>query len=142
MAKVATGVPQIKNSHGSLSITFTPKGDKGKYLSPGLPELVRNHQYSEMVCKIIQDDILASHFDRMLEKYKIHSNSKTSEPEPDNGLSLREIWDKYTDYKRPQLSQTTITVDFDRVSQFINKFPAKSIDDAVLIRDWLADHQR
>jgi hypothetical protein len=27
MAKIAAGVPQIKNSHGSLSITFTPKGD-------------------------------------------------------------------------------------------------------------------
>ena len=28
MVKVAAGVLQIKNSHGSLSITCTPKGDK------------------------------------------------------------------------------------------------------------------
>jgi integrase len=137
MVKVAAGVPQIKNSHGSLSITFTPKGDKRKYLSLGLPDSTRNRQYGEMVCKIIQNDMLAGHFDQTLEKYKKHSNSKTPEPESDDKLSLRELWDRYTDYKRPQLSQTTIAVDFDRVSQFIEKFPSKSVDDAILIRDWL-----
>jgi integrase len=137
MVKVAAGVPQIKNSHGSLSITFTPKGDTRKYLSLGLRESVRNREYAEMICKIIQNDILAGHFDQTLEKYKKHSNSKTPEAESDDKLSLRELWDRYTDYKRPQLSQTTIAVDFDRVSQFIEKFPSKSVDDAVLIRDWL-----
>jgi hypothetical protein len=137
MVKVAAGVPQIKNSHGSLSITFTPKGDKRKYLSLGLPDSTRNRQYGEMVCKIIQNDMLAGHFDQTLEKYKKHSNSKTPEPESDDKLSLRELWDRYTDYKRPQLSQTTIAVDFDRVSQFIEKFSSKSVDDAILIRDWL-----
>jgi hypothetical protein len=48
MAKTSAGVPQIKNSHGSLSITFTPKGDKRKYLSLGLPESERNRQYAEI----------------------------------------------------------------------------------------------
>jgi integrase len=137
MVKVAAGIPQIKNSHGSLSITFTPKGDKRKYLSLGLPDSTRNRQYGEMVCKIIQNDMLAGHFDRTLEKYKRHTSGKSLEPEPDIGLSLRELWDRYTDYKRPQLSQTTIAVDFDRVSQFVDKFPTKSFDDAVVIRDWL-----
>jgi integrase len=137
MAKVAAGVPQIKNSHGSLSITFTPKGDKRKYLSLGLPDSDRNRQYAEMICKIIYNDILANAFDPTLAKYKRHTNNKTPEPEADVGLTLRELWDRYTDYKRPQLSQTTIAVDFDRVSQYIDKFPAKSLDEAVLIRDWL-----
>ncbi len=137
MVKVAAGVPQIKNSHGSLSIVFTPKGHKRKYLSMSLPDSERNRQYTDMVCQIIYNDILAGHFDPTLAKYKRHTNSKTQELESKVGLSLRKLWDRYTDYKRPQLSQTTIAVDFDRVSQFIDKFPTKSFDDAVLIRDWL-----
>jgi integrase len=137
MAKASAGVPQIKNSHGSLSITFMPKGDKRKYLSLGLPESERNRQYAEMICQIIQNDILAGHFDQTLDKYKRHTSSKAAEPEANMGLILRELWDKYTDYKRSQLSQTTIAVDFDRVSQFVDKFPTKSFDDAVVIRDWL-----
>jgi integrase len=137
MAKVSAGIPQIKNSHGRLEITFTPKGDKRKYLSLGLSDSNQNRSYAEMICKIIQNDILAGHFDRTMEKYKRHTKVKQPDPEPDNGLSLRELWDRYADYKRPQLSQTTIAVDFDRVSQFIDKFPAKNFDDAVAARDWL-----
>jgi integrase len=41
------------------------------------------------------------------------------------------------DYKRPQLSQTTIAKDFDRVRLNIRKFPPVKLADAVVIRDHL-----
>lgn len=43
----------------------------------------------------------------------------------------------YTDYKRPQLSQTTIAKDFERVGRNIKKFPSVKLADAVVIRDRL-----
>jgi integrase len=56
---------------------------------------------------------------------------------PIDNLTIRDIWDSYTDYKRPQLSQTTLAVDFERVSTYIDRFPVKLFSDAVVIRNWL-----
>ena len=47
------------------------------------------------------------------------------------------IVEAYTDYKRPQLSQTTIAKDFERVRRNIKKFPSVKLADAVVIRDRL-----
>jgi integrase len=136
MSKASAGTPQVKNSNGRLQIVITHSG-KRKYLSLGVSESKQNRNYAEMISKQIQNDILAGHFDATLEKYK--RASATQEPDLSTGenINIRELWDKYTNYKRPQLAPSTIAKDFNRVATHIDKFPVSSLADAVAIRDYL-----
>jgi integrase len=139
MSRAAAGTPTIRNSNGSLQIIFNPRdgSKKRKCLSLGLPESKQNRIFAELAVKRIQNDILAGHFDGDLNKYKPQTFGKAKEVVPIDNLTIRDIWDSYTDYKRPQLSQTTIAVDFERVSTYIDRFPTKSFSDAVAVRNWL-----
>ena len=136
MSKASAGTPQVKLSNGRLQIVITHSG-KRKYLSLGVSESKQNRNYAEMIAKQMQNDILAGHFDPTLEKYK--RASATQEPDLSTGenISIRELWDKYTNYKRPQLAPSTIAKDFDRVAKHIDRFPISSLADAVAIRDYL-----
>jgi integrase len=139
MTRAAAGTPTIKNSNGSLQIIFNPRdgSKRRKCLSLGLPESKQNRIFAELAVKRIQNDILAGHFDGDLDKYKPQTSGKAKEVTPIDNLTIRDIWDSYTEYKRPQLSQTTLAVDFERVSNYIDRFPTKSFSAAVAVRDWL-----
>jgi integrase len=143
MSKAPAGTPQIKNSNGRLQIVISLKKDKKdkkdnrKYFSLNLSESKQNRNYAEMIAKQIQNDILAGHFDPTFKKYE--RKSSTSEPEVETGedTTLRELWDRYTNYKRQQLSPSTIAKDFGCVSTYIDKFPVSTLADAVAVRDYL-----
>lgn len=51
--------------------------------------------------------------------------------------SLTQLWEKYTEYKRPQISQSTLAKDYAKTSSYIKSLPTDSPDDAVEIRDYL-----
>jgi integrase len=136
MSKASAGTPQVKLSNGRLQIVITHSG-KRKYLSLGVSESKQNRNYAEMIAKQIQNDLLAGHFDPTLKKYKRASFSSEPEIETGENINIRDLWDKYTNYKRPQLAPSTIAKDFDRVATHIDKFPVSSLADAVAIRDYL-----
>jgi integrase len=142
MSRATAGTPTIRNSNGSLQIVFNPRdgSKKREYLSLGLPDSKQNRIFAELAVKRIQNDILAGHFDGDLSKYKPQTFSKVREIAPVENLSIRDIWDSYTEYKRPQLSQTTIAVDYERVSIYIDRFPTTLFSEAVPIRDWLLNN--
>jgi integrase len=140
MNKTPAGQPKVKVSNGRLQIVFTYQ-NKRKYLSLGVSDSKANHYYAETVRQWIEKDIRASRFDPnlfdpTLEKYKRDTSTEPEQPPAEN-LTLAELWERYTDYKRPQLSQTTIAKDFDRVRLNIRKFPSVQLADAVVIRDHL-----
>jgi integrase len=137
MTKASAGTPQIKNSNGRLQIVIS-HGGKRSYLSLGVPDSKQNRAYAEMIATRIWNDILAGHF-TSVEKYKRAEQIEPEQPPAEN-LTLVELWERFTDYKRSQLSQTTIAKDFDRVRCNIAKLPSQKLTDAVAIRDYLIKH--
>jgi integrase len=136
MAKASAGTPQVKNSNGRLQIVITHSG-KRKYLSLGVSDSKQNRVYGNMVAARIQNDILAGHFDPTLEKYKRESSLSELDNSTAKDITIRELWTKYTNFKRPQLSPSTIAKDFDRVAKHIDSFPVSHLTDAVAVRDYL-----
>jgi integrase len=134
MTKASAGTVQIKNSNGRLQLVFTHKGNR-KYHSLGLSDSKQNRDYAEMQAKRIQLDLLANNFDESLAKYS--RQLSIDSPEAINDASIKKLWTEYTDYKRSQLSQTTIAKDFERITQHIDRFPSEYLADAVTIRDHL-----
>jgi integrase len=137
MVKASAGTPQIKNSNGRLQIVLS-QGGKRSYLSLGVPDSKQNRVYAQMIATQIWNDILAGHFTG-IEKYKRVTETKPEQPPAEN-ITLTDLWERYTDYKRSQLSQTTIAKDFDRVRCNIAKLPSQKLTDAVAIRDYLIKH--
>jgi integrase len=142
MIRAAAGTPTIRNSNGSLQIIFNPRdgSKKRKCLSLGLPESKQNRIFAELTVKRIQNDILAGHFNGELSKYKPQASGNVKEVVLVESISIRDLWDSYTEYKRPQLSQTTIAVDYERVSTYIDRFPTTLFSEAVVVRDWLLNN--
>ena len=134
--KTPAGQPKIKICHGRLQIVLTYRGVR-KYLSLGLPDSKQNRVYAEMVKTRIMSDMLNDNFDPTLDKYKREALKPDPEIQPHDDISLAQLWEQYTNYKRPQLAPSTITKDFDRVSNHIAKFPSTTLDAAVAVRDYL-----
>jgi integrase len=143
MNKTPAGQPKVKVSNGRLQIVFTYQKQR-KYLSLGTSDSKRNRQDAETVRLWIESDITASRFDSSrfdpsLSKYKRRSPTE-SEQLPAENITLLELWERFTDYKRPQLSQTTIAKDFERVRLNLNKLPFDRLGDAIAIRDYLVNN--
>jgi integrase len=136
MSKSPAGTPQVKLSNGRLQIVLT-YGGKRKYLSLGLSESKQNRDYADMVRSWIQNDIRCNNFDPSLDRYR--REDITTDPDKPKAVepTIRELWDRYTNYKRPQLAPSTIAKDFDRVSIYIDRFPDVTLDGAVAVRDYL-----
>ncbi len=66
-------------------------------------------------------DLLNDNFDPSLEKYRREALKPDSEIQPHDAIStalvarfaFAQLWEQYTNYKRPQLAPSTIAKDFD-----------------------------
>ena len=134
--KTPAGQPVIKVNHGRLQIVITYRGVR-KYHSLGLPDSKQNQVYAEMVKSRIASDLLNDNFDPTLDKYKREALKPDSEHKTDDDITIAQLWEAYTDYKRPQLAPSTIAKDFDRVANHIAKFPVTTLEGAVAVRDYL-----
>lgn len=133
--------PKARNSKGSVSILVSNDrlqlrfhyAGKRHYLSLGLPDTKVNRRAAEAKAKLIESDIAFDRFDPTLVKYKpqialstitpsISSITPTESPK----LTLVELWERYTEYKRPQVSQSTIAVDYRKYRNHIASLPTKS----------------
>jgi integrase len=112
MSKSPAGTPQVKLSNGRLQIVLT-YGGKRKYISLGLSESKQNRDYADMVRSWIQNDLRCNNFDPSLDRYR--REDTTTDPDKPKAVepTIRELWDRYTNYKRPQLALSTIAKDFD-----------------------------
>ncbi len=136
--KASKGSVQIKRSNGRLQLVFSYAGER-HYLSLGLPENKETLKVAELRAKLIESDIIYDRFDETLAKYKPQSALSTITPifTPISKVSLDDLWQQYTEYKRPQVSQSTIAKDYAKTSSHIKSLPTSSPDDAVAIRDFL-----
>jgi integrase len=131
-----TAVARVCNNRMQITMLI---GKKREVLSLNLSESKRNWEYARMVAGIINNDRLTSTFDKTLDTYR-KKYGNTFEPEPAEevrDLTISDVWTRYKDYKRPQLSPSTIAKDYAHVSSYIEKFEYTSLADAVAVRDWL-----
>lgn len=89
----------------------------------------------------IEKDIFYERFDpTQLDKYKPKAALSTITPitpiqklKPD----LDELWQKYSEFKKPQISPSTYAKDFTKHRNHISKLPTRSLSEATAIRDYL-----
>ncbi|WP_026073095.1 site-specific integrase [Nodosilinea nodulosa] len=141
--KASKGSVQVKTSNGRLQLVFSYQG-KRRYISLGFDDTVQNRKLADLKARQIELDILSGNFDATLLKYRPSSAevakplTPVPTPTPTVYPSLAELWEKYTNFKRPGLSPSTLAKDFNKVSRCINlRLPTKSLKDSVAIRDWL-----
>ena len=137
--KASKGAVSILSSNGRLQLRFSYDG-KRHYLSLGLPENKATFKVAEAKAKLIESDIAYNRFDETLAKYKPQSALSTVTPilTPILELSLNILWQRYTEFKRPSISPNTLVKEFATVERCIEKhLPTTSLDDAVIIRDWI-----
>ena len=151
-SKSKKGSVQIRNSNGRLQLVFshpiaTPSGEikaKRFFVSTGHEESPFGRQHAQVLAAKIQRDIDYGEFDASLTKYKPAAALTTVEsiaahpvapPKPD----LADLWEKYAEFKRPQVSQSTYAVDYRRYRNHIAELPTREIEAAIAIRDhWIA----
>ncbi len=137
--KASKGSVVIISSNGRLQLRFS-YGGKRRYLSIGLPDTLTNRKLAELKAAEIEKDILFERFDETLQKYKPKQNLKSITPitpTKKNQLSLDNLWERYSEFKKPQVSPSTFAKDFTRYRNHIAKLPTRSLDEASKIRDWL-----
>ena len=147
--KASKGTVQIKTSNQRLQLVFS-FGGKRHYLSTGFTDTQANRKLAEMKAKQIELDILCNNFDITLGRYKPQSQQDIFTPSAKDGVSageedsseryvsLADLWDSYTEYKKSSLSPSTLAKDYKKFYRCINvHLPVKTLDKAVAIRDWL-----
>lgn len=150
--KATKGVVQFKNTKGRLQIVFSyPVEENGEikrkrfYISTGYDDTPLNRQRVGDSVRIIQRDIDYGEVDLSLRKYKPTASLTTVSPIPPISPnhssqaqpSLKELWEKYSQFKKPQVSPSTFAKDFTRHRNHIDRLPSQSLEDATLIRDHL-----
>ncbi len=133
------GSVALLSSNGRLQLRFS-YGGKRHYVSTGLADTATNRQLAQTRASEIEKDILEERFDETLEKYKPKSALSTITPVTPIGKpkpKLDQLWEKYSEYKKPQVSPSTYAKDFTKQKNHISKLPSKSLDDAEVIKDYL-----
>ncbi|MUG95720.1 DUF3596 domain-containing protein [Scytonema sp. UIC 10036] len=133
------GSVSIINSNGRLQLRFH-YGGKRHYFSTGWLDTPASRKLAELKAAEIEKDILYERLDETLAKYKPASSLSTvtpvtpiQKPKPE----LDDLWEKYSDFKKPQVSPSTFAKDFTKHRNHIAKFPTRSLDEASAIRDHL-----
>jgi integrase len=140
--KASKGSVSVINSNDRLQLRFRVQG-KRYYLSTGLADTPANRKLAELKAAEIEKDILYERFDLTLEKYKSQSALSTvtsTTPATKAKPQLDELWAKYSEFKKPQISPSTYVKDYIKCRNHISRLPSRSLDDALLIRDYLLEN--
>ncbi|NJM66377.1 MAG: DUF3596 domain-containing protein [Acaryochloris sp. RU_4_1] len=133
------GSVSILVSNGRLQLRFHYAG-KRHYLSLGLPDNKINRKAAEAKAKLIEADMAFDRFDPTLARYKPQSVLSTVTPSftplAEPKLALADLWEKYTQYKSPQVAASTLVRDYGKIAKRLQSIP-RSVEDAVGVRDWL-----
>jgi integrase len=116
--RASKGSVSIINSHERLQLRFRYQG-KRYYISTGFVDNPANRKLAELKASEIEKDILCERLDLTLGKYQPQSALSTITPITPIRKSqphLDELWDKYSEFKKPQVSPSTYAKDFSKHS--------------------------
>lgn len=135
--KAPKGTVGVEKFRGKLRLRLPRQifGGKQKYISTGLEDTPENWKRVQSKAWAIEEDIAMGNFDPSLAKYHLQSHFKLVVPP-----NLNELWQKYTKYKSTQVEETTLRLNFQRVTSHINKLPTQLLNDSTKIRDYLVSN--
>lgn len=135
---------------GNLVIRFRVRGFKQQFfIGTGLVDNPLNRHLVRLKRDTILTDIAFEKFDPSLCSYhflptrntSLHTTSSTNSNEkPKYKYDLQELWQRFTNYKKALLEETTILVRYKAVQRCIDKLPTKKLEEATKIRDWLLEN--
>lgn len=141
-SKASKGSVGIESFQGRLRLRLPRQvyGGKQKYLSLGLDDTTENRVLANGKAKQIEADIAYERFDPTLAKYRpqTHLALVTASQEKLKPLTPSEVWEKYTDYKKPNLALHTLSSKYRSVEAMLKAWekPINNKQDAIDLRDW------
>lgn len=126
-----------------LILRFRVKGIKKQfYLSSGLLDTPANREIVRLRRDLIKLDIALERFDATLQTYtfKPTRHGVDACPVADYPLSLGELWQKFTEFKKALLAATTIRSNYRTTANYIARLPTQDLSQAPQIRDWLLNN--
>lgn len=135
MSRASRGSVGIEEKQGKwrLRLPRSVAKDSQRYISTGLDATPENLRRVQIKAWQIEEDIRSGLLDISLERYKPQIAAREARSLPD----LQQLWQKYCEYKKPQLSPITFEQDFlRRYGVFIDRLPTKAIADAMTIRGY------
>ena len=140
--KTSKGLARIQEKVGRLRILFPRElfAGKLKTMALGLPASEEGYREAERRLKAIQADIDLGQFDPTLDKYRPQSKRESylkvvRELYPE--IDLPSLWNKYLDYKRSHLKETTFFYLETTLGRKIEESGIKSPYQALELRSWL-----
>lgn len=135
--KASKGSVQVLVSNGRLQLRFR-FGGKRYYLSLGYSDTPVHRKFAEAKAREIELDILSDNFDPSLLKYKPQSALSTVTPEITPNvpptLPLKELWQRYADYKSPNASPKTINGTYEPVAAHLSKCSTDGLENVLKFR--------
>ncbi|MBW4509842.1 MAG: tyrosine-type recombinase/integrase [Scytonematopsis contorta HA4267-MV1] len=130
---------RVENYQGRLRLEFTVE-EKKYTVSLGLANTKENWTVAETKANEVKSDITFGHFNpENLDKYRIKGHLRLVNPTDDNReLMMKELWDKYLQFKSQTLKETTIAY-MQFLSKYIIKCPIQDINQATEIRQWFLE---
>lgn len=134
--KASQGSVGVEVFQGRLRLRLPRQLYEGtqKYLTLGLADTPENRNLAEQKAHQIELDIQAGGFDETLAKYKPQRHLSIVTPgEPQQILTISELWDRYIDYKRPSLKPRTL----DKLAvleKHIKRCPYQALNEGIKIR--------
>ncbi|AFY43635.1 tyrosine-type recombinase/integrase [Nostoc sp. PCC 7107] len=123
-----------------LSLRFRVRGfAKQFYLSSGLVDTPVNREIVRLRRDLIKSDIALERFDGSLKSYCFNPirNGIEACPVSNYPLSLGELWNRFTEFKKALLEPTTIKSNYGATARYIARLPTQDLRQAPQIRDWL-----
>lgn len=136
----------------NLVIRFNVRGFKKQFfVSTGLIDNPLNRHLVRLKRDAILTDIAFEKFDPSLDSYQFKATKNTPSTSLSSSVSretdkpkykydLKELWQRFTHYKRSLLEETTILVRYKAVERSIFRLPSAKLDDAPKIRDWMLEN--
>jgi integrase len=137
MGKAAKGSVSVQAIRGRLRLRWRVDGEPYT-LSLGYPDQPKYQSVAILKAKQIEQDILFDRFDPTLNKY--NGKARLEEVEEPK-VSLIDLWDGYTDFKRTQLKPSSIATTYRQVRRVLTQLPTTDPSEAIAIRDWALAHK-
>lgn len=136
--RAARGTVTVEQKQGKLRIRLprTVAKDSQRYISTRLDPTQENLKKVQRVAWEIEEDIKLGCLDPTLEKYHQQFRPKLTIVKSTLAVDLGELWDRYCEYRKPQVAETTYKKEYLlKYANHIKELPIKDLSRAAEIRN-------
>lgn len=143
-----------QNDHGTIRLRWSVKGKRYSLVPVpgGIWGDAQDMKRATTVANLISADIAMGQFDPTLARYGggLRETQRGIDEAQErlkelrqqrSGADLRELWEKFKEFKAPQLAPTTLKIDYGRRMNFLERLKSTQLSEAVAIRDWIVGNK-